>query len=290
MKKFFVGATAVALAIAGFSCQNGTAPKTAADSMDYAQGMLSGKQYGEMISMSEEQGMKMDKDAFLKGFEEALKDTTSFSYFAGGITGAQMAKKMVEDSVSINQFLAAFKQAFRADSTTKFLLSDSIAQELVAKAQEASYQRAQKKQEEELEKKFGENKKKGADFIAQFKKEEGVKTTASGLAYKYLAQGTGVAPKASDKVKVKYKGTLIDGKEFDKNEEGVEFPVQGVIKGWSEMLQLMKVGDKVKVVIPQELAYGPQGAGADIPPYSTLVFEVELISVSAGEAHEGHAH
>lgn len=275
MKKFFVGVAAVAMAVAGVACQGGGAPKTAADSIAYAQGLSEGKQYAEMIAMSEEQGMKMDKAAFLKGFREALKDTTSFSYFAGGLTGARIGKQLLEDSVDLNQYLAAFAVALKADSTTKFLLEDSIAQELVNKAQVLSQERYIKKQEAELEKQFGTNKQKGAEAIEKFKKEEGVKTTESGLAYKYLAQGNGATPTAEDKVKVSYVGTLVDGKEFDKNED-IEFPVSGVIKGWTEMLQLMKVGDKVKVYIPYDIAYGTQGAGADIEPFSTLVFEMEL--------------
>lgn len=278
MKKYFVGALAVALTMVATSCQGGGAPKTATDSMAYAQGMTEGKQYKEMIDMSNEQGMSMDKDAFLKGFREGLKDTTSFSYFAGGFTAARMGKQLAEDSVNIQMYIAAFEQALKSDSTTKFLLTDSIAQVLVEKAQEASYQRMLAKREAELEKEFGANKKLGAEFIAKFKQEAGVKTTESGLAYKYLAEGNGATPKSGDKVKVSYKGTLIDGKEFDANDE-IEFPVKGVIPGWTEMLLLMKEGDKVKVVIPQELAYGSQGAGADISPFSTLVFEMELIKV-----------
>lgn len=279
MKKFFVGAVASALAIVAVSCQGGGAPKTSSDSIAYAQGMMQGKRYAEMISMTEQQGMKIDKEAFLKGFREGLKDTASFGYFAGGFTAAQMSKQFQEDSVNLQQFLSAFETALKADSSTKFLLSDSVAQELMSKAQEISRERAIKKQEAEQEKLYGANKQKGADFIAKFKQEAGVKTTASGLAYKYIQEGTGATPKAGDKVKVSYVGTLIDGKEFDKNED-IEFPVEGVIPGWTEMLQLMKVGDKVKVVIPQELAYGSRGAGGDIEPFSTLVFEMELKAVN----------
>lgn len=271
MKKFFIGATAVALTIAGVSCQGGGAPKTADDSVAYAQGMMAGKQYGERVNMEH-----MDKDAFLKGFEEAIKDTTSFSYFAGGFTGSQLAKQLASDSVDVRQFVQAFRQAFKGDSTTTYLMTDSVAQELMMKSW--------------LEKQFGANKEKGAKFIAAFKKEEGVKTTASGLAYKYLAQGTGATPKPGDKVKVAYIGTTVDGMKFDSNEEA-EFPVEDVIKGWTEMLQLMKVGDKVKVVIPQELAYGAMGAGGGIEPFSTLVFEMELKAVVAGDkAADAHAH
>lgn len=278
MKKFFVGAAVAALTMVGVSCQGGGTPKTNADSLAYAQGMMQGKRYAEMITMSAQQGMNLDKEAFLKGLREGIKDTTSFSYFAGGFTGAQMSKQMLEDSVNLQHFLSAFELALKADSTTTFLINDSIAQELMMKAQEISRERAMKKHEEEQEKLYGANKQKGTEFLQKFKTEEGVNVTESGLAYKYITQGAGTSPKADDKVKVSYVGTLINGKEFDKNDD-IEFPVSGVIKGWTEMLQLMKVGDKVKVVIPQELAYGAQGAGADIEPFSTLVFEMELKEV-----------
>lgn len=277
MKKIFVGAAAVALMIMGVSCKGGANLKTTEDSAAYAQGMLDGKRYGEMIAMSESQGMKMDKDAFLKGFEEALKDSTKFSYFAGGITGAQTIKQLAADSVNVEKFLAAFKQAVKSDSTSKYLIPDSIAEEMVMKAQQLRQEKAMKAQEQELEKQFGANKQKGADFIAEFKKQAGVKTTASGLAYQVIKEGTGATPKAEDTVKASYVGTLIDGKEFDKGTD-VEFPLRGVIPGWTEMLQLMKVGGKVKVVIPQELAYGAHSQ-SPIEPFSTLVFEIELKEV-----------
>lgn len=290
MKKIFVGVAVATLMILGVSCNGTSTPKTTEDSIAYARGMFEGKRYGEMLSMSEAQGMKMDKDAFLKGFQEALKDSTKFSYFAGGLTGAQYAKQFAEDSIDIKQFLSAFELALKSDSTTKFLLTDSLAQELVMKAQQISQERAMKKQEAELEKQYGANKKKGAEFIAKFQKEEGVQTTTSGIAYKFLARGTGATPKVEDTVKATYVGKLIDGTKFDEGTE-VEFPLQGVIKGWTEILQLMKVGDKVKVVIPQELAYGAHSQ-SPIEPYSTLIFEIELKEVKTATSGEtaGHKH
>jgi FKBP-type peptidyl-prolyl cis-trans isomerase FklB len=126
------------------------------------------------------------------------------------------------------------------------------------------------------------NKKEGETFLAANAKKEGVKSTASGLQYKVLKEGTGETPKATDRVKTHYKGTLIDGTEFDssiaRNEPAV-FPVNGVIKGWTEALQLMKVGSKYELAIPSELAYGADGAGDKIGPNATLVFEVELLSI-----------
>ena len=282
MKKIFVGAAAVALTIMGASCKGGVSLKTTEDSAAYAQGMQEGKRYGEMISMSESQGMKMDKEAFLKGFEEALKDSTKFSYFAGGITGSQIAKQLIADSVNVKNYLAAFKLAIKGDSTAKYMIPDSIAESIVMRAQQIRQEKAMKAQEAELEKQFGANKKKGADFIAAFKKEAGVKTTASGLAYKVITEGTGATPTIDDTVKASYVGTLIDGKEFDKG-DNVEFPLRGVIPGWTEILQLMKVGGKLKVVIPQELAYGAHSQ-SPIEPFSTLVFEIELKDVKKAEA------
>jgi FKBP-type peptidyl-prolyl cis-trans isomerase FklB len=127
-----------------------------------------------------------------------------------------------------------------------------------------------------------ENQKKGEEFMASNAKKEGVKATASGLQYKVLTAGKGKTPKATDTVKVHYHGTLIDGTVFDSSvqrNEPIEFPVNGVIQGWQEALQMMKEGDKWQIVIPARLAYGDRGAGQDIGPGSTLVFDVELIQV-----------
>lgn len=126
------------------------------------------------------------------------------------------------------------------------------------------------------------NKKVGDEFLAQNKAKEGVVTLPSGLEYKILKAGDGPKPTATDTVECNYRGTLIDGKEFDSSYKGgkpVSFPVNGVIKGWTEALQLMPVGSKWQLFIPADLAYGERGAGADIPPNSTLIFEVELLSI-----------
>lgn len=125
------------------------------------------------------------------------------------------------------------------------------------------------------------NLEKGAKFMAENKSKPGVKTTASGLQYQTLQPGKGKSPKATDTVRVHYTGTLIDGTKFDSSVDRgqpAEFPLNGVIRGWTEGLQLMKVGEKARFVIPSELAYGPQGRPS-IPPSSTLVFEVELLEI-----------
>ena len=130
------------------------------------------------------------------------------------------------------------------------------------------------------------NKKEGEAFLAANKSKEGVVTLPSGLEYKILKAGDGKKPAASDTVECNYRGTLIDGTEFDssyKRGESATFPVSGVIKGWTEALQLMPVGSKWQLFIPSELAYGERGAGGDIAPNSTLIFEVELLSIKPPE-------
>ena len=125
-------------------------------------------------------------------------------------------------------------------------------------------------------------KEEGEKFLAENAKREGVKTTASGLQYEVLEATIGQKPKATDTVKVHYEGTLIDGTVFDssyKRGESISFPLNGVIKGWTEGLQLMSVGSKYKFFIPYQLAYGEHGAGASIPPYAALIFTVELLGI-----------
>ncbi len=123
---------------------------------------------------------------------------------------------------------------------------------------------------------------KGAAFLKANASKEGVKTTASGLQYKITKEGTGKSPKATDTVKVHYRGTLIDGKEFDssyKRNEPIEFPLNGVIRGWTECVQLAKEGGKIELYIPSNLAYGERGAPGAIGPNKTLIFEIELLQV-----------
>ena len=133
------------------------------------------------------------------------------------------------------------------------------------------------------EKKFTANIEKGKAFLAENAKRPGVKVTASGLQYEVIKEGTGITPKATDKVKTHYHGTLLDGKVFDSSVqrgEPIEFPCNGVIQGWQEALLLMKEGSKYKLYVPYNLAYGEKGAGGAIGPYETLIFEVELLKVN----------
>jgi FKBP-type peptidyl-prolyl cis-trans isomerase FklB len=139
------------------------------------------------------------------------------------------------------------------------------------------------KQEAKMAQLGDTNKKEGAAFLAANKTKEGIVALPSGLQYKVEKQGTGPKPAAGDTVTCNYRGTLIDGKEFDssyKRGQPASFPVSGVIRGWTEALQLMPVGSKWELFIPSDLAYGDRGAGPDIGPGSTLVFEVELLSIA----------
>jgi FKBP-type peptidyl-prolyl cis-trans isomerase FklB len=149
-----------------------------------------------------------------------------------------------------------------------------------------SYQEAQQvlgKFFSELEEKIaGEAKAAGEAFLAENAKREGVKVTESGLQYEVVDATIGQKPKATDKVRVHYEGTLIDGTVFDssyKRGESITFGLNQVIKGWTEGLQLMSIGSKYKLYLPYQLAYGERGAGANIPPYAALIFTVELLGI-----------
>lgn len=138
------------------------------------------------------------------------------------------------------------------------------------------------KQKVQMQELSDKNKKEGEAFLAENKKKEGVITLPSGLQYKVIKEGEGNVPKATDTVTVHYRGTLIDGTEFDSSYsrgEPATFPVNGVIPGWTEALQLMKTGSKWQLFIPSNLAYGERGAGGKIAPNSSLIFDVELLSI-----------
>lgn len=140
-----------------------------------------------------------------------------------------------------------------------------------------------KQQQAEQKAQLGKNKELGDAFLAQNKKKEGVVTLASGLQYKIIKSGKGPSPKATDKVTTHYRGTLIDGTEFDSSysrNKPTTFPVNGVIPGWVEALQLMHVGDKWQLFIPANLAYGKRAVGGKIKPNSTLIFDIELLEIN----------
>ena len=165
-------------------------------------------------------------------------------------------------------------------------LAQGIEDVLTKQQPKISYQEAQQVLNtffQELENKIaGAAKADGEKFLAENAKREGVKVTASGLQYEILEPSLGQKPKATDTVRVHYEGTLIDGTVFDssyKRGESITFPLDGVIKGWTEGLLLMSIGSKYKFFIPYQLAYGERGAGQSIPPYAALIFTVELLGI-----------
>ncbi len=165
----------------------------------------------------------------------------------------------------------------------KLLLTEDEARATLMQLQKEMQAKMQAKAEQAAE----NNKKEGEAFLTANKTKEGVVTLPSGLQYKIITAGTGPKPNMGDSVVCNYRGTLINGEEFDssyKRGEPATFPVGGVIKGWTEALQLMPVGSKWQLFVPADLAYGARGAGNDIGPNATLIFEVELISIKAKDA------
>ncbi|MDA8434114.1 MAG: FKBP-type peptidyl-prolyl cis-trans isomerase [Nitrospiraceae bacterium] len=217
------------------------------------------------------------------GVEQSpLKDKKDkLSYSIGLDVGNALKRQGVD--VNMDVMMRGVKDAV---SGGKKLLTDEEVRDTMT---EFSKELAAKKAEET--KKIGEeNKKAGETFLAENTKKEGVKTLPNGLQYKIITEGKGESPKASDTVTVNYKGTFIDGKEFDssyKRGKPATFAVKGVIPGWTEALQMMKVGSKWELFIPPALAYGERGAGGVIGPEQTLIFEVELLSIKEKAGEDG---
>jgi FKBP-type peptidyl-prolyl cis-trans isomerase len=197
------------------------------------------------------------------------------SYALGMSIGLGFQKQGIDKSVDSTLVLRGLRDALGGSKTA--MTEDEMKAALqqlrteVMSAQEAKAKEA-----------GASNRKEGETFLAANKSKDGVKALPDGLQYKVLTEGSGPKPTASDTVTVNYRGTLISGKEFDssyKRGQPATFPVGGVIKGWTEALQLMPVGSKWQLFIPADLAYGDRGAGADIGPGDTLIFEVELLSI-----------
>ena len=203
------------------------------------------------------------------------KDKTS--YALGMDLGAKLRSNSVDVDTKI--LLRGLQDALAGNKT---LLTDAERQAVLVQLQNDVRMAQQVKMQQLAE----QNKKAGEEFLAANKTKEGVVALPSGLQYKILQPGSGPKPTATDSVVCNYRGTLLDGTEFDssyKRGQPATFPVNGVIKGWTEALQLMPVGSKWQLFIPAELAYGERGAGRQIGPNSTLIFEVELISIQGKE-------
>ena len=215
-----------------------------------------------------------DKPAAKKPGTPALKTTIEQASYAIGV---DIGKNLKGAGVEVNANLVA-KGIMDALAGGKLLLSDAEMRNAITALQREMTAQREAKRAIDAEK----NATEGKAFLAANKKKAGVKTTASGLQYKVIKAGKGASPKATDQVKTHYEGRLINGKVFDssyKRGEPATFPVNGVIKGWTEALQLMKVGSQWELYVPAELGYGARGTGADIGPNSTLIFKVELLEV-----------
>ena len=248
--------------------------KTDIDSLSYS------------IGMAQTQGLKgyltgrLDVDTaymaeFIKGLNEGANKTSKkdIAYMAGLQIGQQISNQMMKGTKTISK--DNFMAGFIAGTLEKGgVMTMEAAQEYTRTAMETIKAKA-------MEEKYADNKAAGEKFLAENKAKEGVKTTESGLQYKVITEGKGEIPADTCKVKVNYKGTLIDGTEFDssyKRNEPATFRANQVIKGWTEALTMMPVGSKWELYIPQELAYGSRESG-QIKPFSTLIFEVELVGI-----------
>ncbi len=290
MKKFTITALAAVAAVMMYaSCDNG-APKASlksdVDTVSYA------------IGMAQTQGLKdylvgrlgVDTtymDEFIKGLNEGANagdDKKKAAYYAGIQIGQQISNQMVkginhelfgDDStktISLKNFMAGFISGTTGKGG--LMTPDSAAQ--------VAQQLMRTIKAKNMEKEFGPNKKAGEDFLKENAKKQDVKTLKSGVQYKVIKEGTGALPKDTSLVKVHYEGKTLDGKVFDssyKRNEPTEFRANQVIKGWTDALVHMPAGSIWEVYIPQELAYGERQQGADIKPFSMLIFKIELLEV-----------
>ena len=292
MKKLtFILTAALAAGLASCTAQSPKANlKTDIDSLSYAIGMARTEGLDQYLMQQGIDSTQMVE--FLKGFNEGASKISDkdVAYMAGLQIGQMVSKQWVE---------GFSRQIFGNDSTQTLSRGDMLAgfvagvlkdSKVMQKMQAENYMRTKMDviKEKALAEKYADNKAAGEKFLAENKTKEGVVTTESGLQYKILTQGTGAIPADTSKVKVNYKGTLIDGTEFDssynhKDKDGkpqpASFRANQVIKGWTEALTMMPVGSKWELYIPQELAYGARESGNQIKPFSTLIFGVELLSI-----------
>lgn len=277
---------AVAAGLASCTAQSPKANlKTDVDSLSYAIGMARTEGLKQYLT----QQLNVDTAymaEFVKGFNEgASKTSKKDAAYLAGLQIGQMVS---------TQWVKGFNSQVFGEDSTQTLSRDNILAGFVAgvlgkggamtKEQAAEYMRTGMEtiRDKSVEKKYGANKTAGEKFLAENKTKAGVVTTTSGLQYKVITKGTGAIPADTCKVKVNYKGTLIDGTEFDssyKRKEPATFRVNQVIKGWTEALKLMPVGSKWELYVPYELAYGSRETGGQIKPFSTLIFEIELLSI-----------
>lgn len=277
-------AVAVVAAFTFSSCDNYKTKlptlKTEIDTLNYAFGVANGDGIKNYYLKGD--SAKKSIASFMAGFKEGMKGTVDKQNGELADLGTKIGSSLKDQQ----------KTGLMGDSTLKVdmkLIKQGLVNGLRGSKVQMTPQEAQmylqstmqSLQAKKMESTYGANKTAGEKFLAENAKKPGVVTTASGLQYEIIKKGTGPIPTATDKVKVDYHGTLIDGTVFDSSVERKQpavFPVNQVIKGWTEVLQLMPVGSKYKVYVPQQLAYGGQDRGK-IKPFSMLIFEVDLLSI-----------
>ncbi|MCM1293102.1 MAG: FKBP-type peptidyl-prolyl cis-trans isomerase [Bacteroides sp.] len=300
MKKLLLIGSVALLAIGFSACKGkgtGNGPKTYGDSLSYYMGQASG--YGllnNLNNMPEDMRDKVNKDDFLIGLKTVLDaDTSRQDYLQGLAYGLQLCNQLLEmEKAGVNfdreVFFKEFKASFLADtvSTDQMMLLNEKLQPLMERAYNEMMKARVKEQEayqKALQEKYDKNKAEGDKFVAEaMTKDKDLKKTESGLVYKVTKLGTGEVAKDTDRVNVVYKGTKINGEEFDSsNGQEVAFSPRGVVKGFGEALTTFPAGSQVTLYIPAELGYGKQAQGK-IQPGETLVFDITIGDVVKPQA------
>lgn len=263
------------------------APATFGDSLATTMGQIDGISLNNMLNVS---GEKLDKDKFLAGMKLILMADTSEAYQTGMLQALSALEninraKAAGVDINVEMYLANYAKEFKAEkpdtAKAKAIATDSVAIEQAGRLQETimmyQYQQ-QAMMQAQMAQMFDKNVNAGNAFMAEVKKDKDVKTTPSGMTYKIITMGNGPKAKAGSKVKAIYTGSLIDGTVFDSSRGQVaEFSTDGVVPGFAEALTTFPAGTHLMLYLPQELAYGQEGAAPVIQPGSTIVFDLQIV-------------
>lgn len=275
MKKINIIAVIIAFSFSMSAfAQSAPVLKNRIDSLNYAFGLANGE--GIKMYYLSNDSTNERFNSLMKGIEDGRKGNSKYPEVEGiGKNIGQSLKSQKETGLFNEESIPVNIELIKQGLINSVLGYDQMTAQEAESYINTTMMGLQEKKDEET---YGENRRAGEAFLAENATNPGVITTESGLQYKVIKAGKGKKPESTDRVKVMYKGTLIDGTEFDSSKEPITFGVTQVIKGWTEALQLMPVGSKWELYIPQELAYGKQNTGT-IKPFSALIFEVELIDI-----------